>query len=228
MGKVSSGQRFNILKRDNFTCRYCGKRASQTELHVDHIRPRTQGGTDHPSNLVTACADCNSGKRDKVVALLIDEGWQSLVGKWFRHAPDESGIGGEGIVISEQGMGYFVVEYRSRDDARRTRRGHRIIHLSAMAEEHWSLYNEPTRLDFIELPREEIHRPELRPTETTAGPVMNALRTGGAAGRSTVELCAEVGIDRCRLHRALHGLKRAGRVERVGRQGKADVWRAVA
>jgi hypothetical protein len=32
-------------------------------LEVDHIHPRSKGGTDHPDNLVTACWDCNAGKR---------------------------------------------------------------------------------------------------------------------------------------------------------------------
>lgn len=54
--------RFEILKRDRFTCRYCGARPGRTQLHVDHVKPRAEGGTNDPSNLVTACETCNSGK----------------------------------------------------------------------------------------------------------------------------------------------------------------------
>lgn len=48
--------------KDGYKCRYCGTTASETELTVDHVRPVALGGTDDPSNLATACTDCNSGK----------------------------------------------------------------------------------------------------------------------------------------------------------------------
>lgn len=54
--------RFQILERDGFRCVYCGATAKQAELHVDHIVPVVSGGTDDPSNLATACVDCNLGK----------------------------------------------------------------------------------------------------------------------------------------------------------------------
>ena len=54
--------RFKILKRDNFTCRYCGSKAPEVKLHVDHIIARYNGGTDDISNLITACVECNYGK----------------------------------------------------------------------------------------------------------------------------------------------------------------------
>lgn len=54
--------RFAILTRDNFTCRYCGRKAPDVTLEVDHIEPRALGGSDDPRNLITACWDCNHGK----------------------------------------------------------------------------------------------------------------------------------------------------------------------
>lgn len=54
--------RFEILKRDGFKCVYCGANAFGMLLHVDHVQPVADGGTDDPSNLVTSCADCNLGK----------------------------------------------------------------------------------------------------------------------------------------------------------------------
>lgn len=54
--------RFAVLSRDGFRCRYCGRRAPDVVLHVDHVRSRKDGGTDDPSNLCAACADCNHGK----------------------------------------------------------------------------------------------------------------------------------------------------------------------
>lgn len=59
---VSKRTRYEVLRRDAFTCRYCGAKAPDVELHVDHVTPVALGGTDEPSNLVAACADCNVGK----------------------------------------------------------------------------------------------------------------------------------------------------------------------
>lgn len=59
---VSRRLRFEILARDGHTCRYCGAAAPDVKLTVDHVIPVALGGGDEPNNLVTACADCNSGK----------------------------------------------------------------------------------------------------------------------------------------------------------------------
>lgn len=59
---LSRRTRFLVLDRDDYTCRYCGAKPPDVTLHVDHIVPRAHGGTDDPSNLVTACAPCNLGK----------------------------------------------------------------------------------------------------------------------------------------------------------------------
>lgn len=56
--------RFIIFERDNFTCFYCGKISyiDKVELHVDHVIPKSRGGNDIASNLVTACHLCNLSK----------------------------------------------------------------------------------------------------------------------------------------------------------------------
>ena len=59
---VSLRERFKILNRDNFTCQYCGRKPPDVTLEVDHKTPRKHGGSHHPSNLVTACWECNRGK----------------------------------------------------------------------------------------------------------------------------------------------------------------------
>ena len=65
--KVSKALRFEILRRDNFRCHYCGTEAAQAELHVDHVVPQSLGGGNDASNLVTACAECNSGKAGRTL-----------------------------------------------------------------------------------------------------------------------------------------------------------------
>jgi hypothetical protein len=57
-------KRFRILNRDGFKCRYCGQSAPDVVLHVDHVEPFCQGGSDDDENLVTACETCNAGKSD--------------------------------------------------------------------------------------------------------------------------------------------------------------------
>lgn len=57
---VSKRTRFEVFRRDNYTCRYC--RSATDALRVDHVTPLSLGGTDDPSNLVAACQDCNAGK----------------------------------------------------------------------------------------------------------------------------------------------------------------------
>lgn len=59
---VSKRTRYEVLRRDNHTCRYCGASAPEAKLTVDHVTPTALGGSDDPSNLVAACRDCNYGK----------------------------------------------------------------------------------------------------------------------------------------------------------------------
>lgn len=64
---ISRKTRFEIFKRDSFTCKYCGATPAVTELHVDHIHPVAEGGTNSPDNLLTACVDCNFGKGARIL-----------------------------------------------------------------------------------------------------------------------------------------------------------------
>lgn len=59
---ISKRTRFEVFKRDDFQCRYCGARAPEMILHVDHVVPVCDGGSDEEDNLVTACEGCNLGK----------------------------------------------------------------------------------------------------------------------------------------------------------------------
>jgi len=54
--------RFEIFKRDDFTCRYCGKKPPGVVLEIDHVIPVVEGGGNEAANLVTSCFDCNRGK----------------------------------------------------------------------------------------------------------------------------------------------------------------------
>lgn len=64
---LSVKTRFEVLKRDRFTCAYCGKHPPEVLLEVDHIVPRAAGGSDDIANLTTACTDCNRGKGGRML-----------------------------------------------------------------------------------------------------------------------------------------------------------------
>jgi hypothetical protein len=51
-----------ILKMHDYQCFWCGKDADT----VDHVKPRYEGGNDHPNNLVAACLACNSAHVGRV------------------------------------------------------------------------------------------------------------------------------------------------------------------
>ena len=59
---IPAALRFEVFRRDSFTCTYCGRTPAEVRLHADHLVPWSQGGPSTPENLRTACSDCNLGK----------------------------------------------------------------------------------------------------------------------------------------------------------------------
>ena len=59
---ISKKTRFEVFKRDSFQCKYCGAKAPDVLLEIDHIKPVSKGGENDITNLITACFDCNRGK----------------------------------------------------------------------------------------------------------------------------------------------------------------------
>jgi hypothetical protein len=60
---------FNIFKRDNFTCIYCGNSSieNNVKLNIDHLLPRSKGGQDVIDNLITSCSNCNKSKGNNIL-----------------------------------------------------------------------------------------------------------------------------------------------------------------
>lgn len=69
--------RFNVFARDNDTCQYCGKRLPRSELNLDHVIPRSKGGTSSWDNVVCSCFVCNRKKG----GLLLEETRMRLIKK---------------------------------------------------------------------------------------------------------------------------------------------------
>lgn len=219
MGKLDRGRRFDILRRDGFRCRYCGKQAAEAELHVDHLRPRAEGGTDHPSNLVTACADCNGGKRAKLVEGDSPVEWQSLVGRGFSWLEADGAKAGRGVVLSDQGHGYFLVEYL----APAAKRGHRVVHLSTMHEQDWVF----TATYSVTVSPSGERPPVLRAIDpATVSPGLVLVQGALAKGEATVaELMDATGLAQPTVSGALARLEEAGVALRTGKRGRAELWR---
>jgi len=63
---IRKSVRFEVFKRDSFTCQYCGRKSpDECVLEVDHITPVAAGGRNEILNLVSACRECNAGKSDR-------------------------------------------------------------------------------------------------------------------------------------------------------------------
>lgn len=60
-----SFSRRNVFKRDHWACQYCGDQPGSEELTIDHVLPRSQGGTSTWENCVLACIGCNKRKADR-------------------------------------------------------------------------------------------------------------------------------------------------------------------
>lgn len=65
---IPKSVRFDVFKRDNFTCQYCGRKSPDIVLHIDHINPVSKGGGNEVINLITSCVECNLGKSDKLIS----------------------------------------------------------------------------------------------------------------------------------------------------------------
>jgi HNH endonuclease len=61
-GAVGATTRYEVLRRDRYTCRFCGVSAPDATLNIDHIVPRALGGRSVASNLQVLCEECNLGK----------------------------------------------------------------------------------------------------------------------------------------------------------------------
>jgi 5-methylcytosine-specific restriction endonuclease McrA len=60
--------RRNLFKRDRHACQYCGAQPGSEELTIDHVLPRSRGGTSTWENCVLACLECNMRKANRTPA----------------------------------------------------------------------------------------------------------------------------------------------------------------
>jgi hypothetical protein len=113
--------RFEIFKRDKFTCRYCGGKSPEAILEIDHVLPLTAGGTDEPDNLVTACFICNRGKAARLLTGI--------------SIPPESDLHEKAILLAEQEL--QIAEYNFWKAKQRAREDREIADLAQRWQVRW-------------------------------------------------------------------------------------------
>jgi hypothetical protein len=70
---VSLKLRFEVFKRDKFTCQYCGRKTPEVILELEHVIPLIKGGSDDLDNLTTSCFECNRGKGVSLLDTILKE-----------------------------------------------------------------------------------------------------------------------------------------------------------
>lgn len=99
--KLNQVQRKHILSRDNYTCQRCG---SEQNLEVHHMTPRTEGGKDQDSNLITLCKACHNW-----VELYIDTPWNLLMSVPIEKSKSlYSGLTKDGLVFTTDSVTEFI------------------------------------------------------------------------------------------------------------------------
>lgn len=96
-GYISGSIRYEVLKRAGRRCELCGGHEEQVALHIDHIIPRSKGGSDDISNFQALCVSCNTSKRDRDATD-------------FRHVLNSYHDRREGCLFCEIGAGRLVSE----------------------------------------------------------------------------------------------------------------------
>ncbi len=91
----------NLFRRDCFICGYCALKFKEDDLSRDHVIPRSRGGADKWTNVVTACNRCNHVKDDK----LLEECGMQLI--YVPYAPNLA----ESLILEERNILACQMEY---------------------------------------------------------------------------------------------------------------------
>ena len=109
----SAAVRIRVMKRDRFQCTYCGTPGTDAELEIDHIIPVSRGGSNHMSNLTTACRACNQTKSNGTLGPMIKAKQASgLVGIYINTFENKK-INGEWFNLSEEDLKLIEDFYNS-------------------------------------------------------------------------------------------------------------------
>lgn len=106
----SAEVRIRVMKRDRFTCVYCGTTGAESELEIDHVHPVAKGGSHHVSNLVTACRGCNQKKGAGTLErkVFVSKTFDGPVGLYVHILGEDGLVQFHGQIIGTDGDGLFV------------------------------------------------------------------------------------------------------------------------
>lgn len=119
---ISCRKRFRVLKRHRYRCHYCGARAGDVELHIDHVTPRSKGGTDDEENLVPACPHCNGGKSNfpagdvtstAAAPTTLNRDPDILVGRFCTRQQDDGTLNNQCRILGKAAPDIYLVQYFS-------------------------------------------------------------------------------------------------------------------
>jgi HNH endonuclease len=101
--------RYQALRRDGFACRYCGARAPEAILVVDHLIPATLiYGPPKLANLVTACDTCNDGKSATMPEAWLIEEVRMVTVEWLAAMGPDADVCGEAPPMRKGRSSYYV------------------------------------------------------------------------------------------------------------------------
>lgn len=108
---IPLGLRYKTLRRDGYACRYCGARAPEAALVVDHVVPVTLNGKTVLENLITACDPCNTGKSGQAPEPWLVKEVEGTTREWLASAAAEAGP--EDVQMTRpKGRGHVTVRVR--------------------------------------------------------------------------------------------------------------------
>ena len=87
----------NLFLRDNYLCQYCGEIGTERSLTIDHVIPKSRGGTSKWDNLVASCKRCNTVKGNRTP----EEAGMKILKK-----PTKAGIHTQTTLLRNKGMIY--------------------------------------------------------------------------------------------------------------------------
>lgn len=142
---IPQGVRFNVFRRDGFTCVYCGGSSPDVILECDHKTSVADGGGDEFENLVTSCWDCNRGKGRKSIGMPSKSRPVGLVGVYGHRRDGEGAINNQFQIIGMVGDANCTIQLFSWVDGRET--SVEIVPIADFSTPAYSLYT--SRIEWL-------------------------------------------------------------------------------
>ena len=109
MNWIRQEKRLAIYLRDDLCCAYCGSTIEDgATLSLDHLTPRSKGGSNEATNLVTCCTKCNSSRGNRPVKTFVDS-----VAAYLNHGCDAKDIMGRIRRIRRRNLTQYIKQAKA-------------------------------------------------------------------------------------------------------------------